>query len=191
MTFRKGALADVMWLMVLMVCGVILMFMMMSFSSVPTIDSYVENILDEEISVFTNSISGYSANSSYCMMFNSKGVKRDFGSVSSSSASSPTSNSATSNQVVNYSKNVLKENVMNAFASNKTLVANTTLSKDDIVINFKENARSTMVTVVIKYKVNILGFGGRSGGFVEQKSFSIPRKAVATRTVENIYRFRS
>ena len=198
MKFKQGSLANVLWLMFLLLISIIVMMISLSFSSLPTIDSYVKNIINEEVSRFVSSISGYSTTSSNCNMYNSLGQKRQFGAITDAAASSFASDTATANSIVNLAKDTLVSNITDAFTKNSTLktktlssTSNSMINSNDITVKFTENNASTLVTITLNYKVKLLSYENKVGGFLNKSIVEIPRKVIVTRNIENPLRFKN
>lgn len=191
MKFRKGAVADVLWFISIVMIFIIVTRNRLEFSNTATIDAYVKNIANTEITRFVSSITGYSTSSDSCNMYNSKGDKREFGS-SSDMASSLNDDNATANGIFNKAKAIMIENIKNEFNNNQNLKTRTTgVEASNVYITMSEpTGRSTVVTVTVRFTVVGGSYTAKDGGFVEQSKMTIPRKVVVTRTIENPLRFK-
>lgn len=191
MKFRKGAVADVLWFMSIVVIFIIVMRTQLEFSNTATIDAYVKNIVNTEATRFVSSITGYSKSSDSCNMYNSKGDKREFGS-SSDMAVSLSDDDATANGIFNKAKAIMIENIKNEFNDNENLKTRTTgIDDSSVSITMSEpTGKSTVITITISYTVVNSSYNPKDGGFVEQSEMTIPRKVIVTRTIENPLRFK-
>lgn len=191
MSFRKGAVADVLWFMAIAVVFIIIARTQLEFSNTATIDTYVKNIVNAEATRFVSSISGYSTNTSTLNMYNSAGVKRNVGSESDL-ASALNSDSASANGIKNRAKKIMIDNIKAAFANNINLKTKTKgVADSDVVVEMVDRTgKSTIVTVTLNYTVVSSSYQGKTGGFVQNSGMEIPRKVIVTRVIENPLRFK-
>lgn len=182
MRYRKGAISDVLWLMVFLTCGLVLLLMQMSLHSTATIDAYVKNIVNEQVSVFSANMAGYSESSSLCNMYNESGRKLDNSQVFDKKT-----------ECENKLKAAITNDINQIYNKEPGKPFDDTIRLDSIDISYTKSDKLTYVEVTVSYKVNISIFEGRQGGFLKKTNTrdngGISRKVSVTRPIENISAF--
>lgn len=191
MKLRKASGVDILWFTALLTVFIIVARTQLEFYSTATIDTYVKNIVNSEVTTFVNSIAGFSPSGTALNMYDSNGNKRALGSPSDM-ASSVNSTPATAYGIFNRAKQNMIDSIQEEFVNNPTLTSRTSgVSNSNIDISMVDKTgRSTIVTVTFRYTVTNKAYSGKQGGLFKLDKLEIPRKVVVTRTIENPLRFR-